>query len=324
VWQLRRQLYNLCRRLRPSILHSRALSGLDAIFPAKLAGVQHYVHSEHGWDISDLRGTNWKHKVLRRLHSPVVDRYVAVSSDLKRYLTEDVGVPDSKVIQISNGVDTEQFSPAFARPIELLPVSFGDPCSIIIGTIGRIQRIKDHETLMRAFALLSRANCANADRLRLAIIGNGPLFGELHRLRDELGIAHLTWLPGAVSNVPDVMKALDIFVLPSLGEGISNTILEAMATGIPVVATAVGGNVELVSEGETGRLFQPGDVQSLARFLTEYVADPSLRQRHAHRAREVAVQRFALKIMVEKYQALYEELCQKESTKSLLSGSGRV
>jgi glycosyltransferase involved in cell wall biosynthesis len=116
-------------------------------------------------------------------------------------------------------------------------------------------------------------------------------------------------MPGAISDVPNVMRALDVFVLPSLQEGISNTVLEAMASGLPVVATAVGGNVELVEEGRTGRLFEPGDAAALAALLDGYAARPEERSVHAAAARRRALEQFALPVMVARYQELYEGLC---------------
>jgi sugar transferase (PEP-CTERM/EpsH1 system associated) len=307
VWGVRRELYRLCRRLRPAIVHSRGLSGLDALLPARVSGVRRNVHGEHGWDVHDLDGTGWKSVWLRKLHSPLIDRYVTVSKHLERYLVETIGIAPSRITQIYNGVDTERFEPAAARPATALPAGFADSGCVVIGTVGRIQAVKDQATLVRAFAELARTSAGR--HLRLAIVGDGPLLAEIRGLVDSLGLSRQIWLPGAVSNVPDVLRALDVFVLPSLAEGISNTILEAMATGLPIVATAVGGNVELVEDGRTGRLFEPGDVPTLAKLIAAYAADTPLRTEHARAARRVAIERFALSGMVAQYQATYERLC---------------
>jgi glycosyltransferase involved in cell wall biosynthesis len=144
--------------------------------------------------------------------------------------------------------------------------------------------------------------------MRLAVVGDGPLLGELRTLATTLGISAETWLPGAVHNVPEVLRAFDLFVLPSLNEGISNTTLEALASGVPVVATRVGGNPELVDDGVTGRLMPAGDVAALARAIDEYVNDADMRRQHGATARRVAVERFSLTTMVERYQAVYDRL----------------
>ncbi len=309
---LRRELFRLCRRLRPAIVHSRNLSGLDALLPARLAGVRHCVHGEHGWDVNDLNGRQWKPALLRRLHSPFVDRYITVSRDLERYLIERVGINAARITQIYNGVDTARFAPVADKPVDVLPPGFATPATVVIGAVGRIQPVKDQATLVRAVAKLLQSRPESGTPVRLVVVGDGPLLSELRELIDSLGIARLTWLPGAVGNVAEILRAFDLFVLPSLSEGISNTILEAMATGLPVVATAVGGNLELIDEGQSGCFFQPGDVASLTALLAQYVAAPALRRTHGQRARQLAVERFGLATMVAHYQAVYEQLCGTE------------
>jgi sugar transferase (PEP-CTERM/EpsH1 system associated) len=301
VWKMRKELFQLCRRLQPRVVHSRNLSGLDALAPARLAGVRHCIHGEHGWDVGDLDGTRWRPAMLRRVHSPLVDRYIVVSKDLERYLVRRVGIAAGRISQIYNGVDTERFAPRPGRPANGLPPEFAEQDTLVIGTVGRIQPVKDQAILLKAFAELVQSH----PRLRLAVIGDGPLLGDLRRFTETLGIAKLTWLPGAIGNIPDALRGFDVFVLPSLCEGISNTVLEAMASGVPVVATAAGGNLELVEDGYCGRLFPPGDVAMLARLLAGYIADPLLRQAHAKAARRVAVERFSLETMVTKYEEVY-------------------
>ncbi|MBL8424412.1 MAG: TIGR03088 family PEP-CTERM/XrtA system glycosyltransferase [Candidatus Accumulibacter phosphatis] len=309
IWRLRQGLYRLCRQMKPTIVHSRNQSGLDALLPARLAGVPHCIHGEHGWDVSDLKGQRVKPAWLRLLHSPLVDRYITVSNDLRNYLVHRVHIASSRVTKIMNGVDTVRFSPPSRRSRELFPAGFIDADSIVVGTVGRIQAVKDQETLVRAFAALVHSGGKMATTTRLAIVGDGPLRSSLMDLAEALGIAALTWFPGNVSHVAELLRSFDIFVLPSLAEGISNTLLEAMATGLPLVATATGGNVELVSEGVNGRLFVPGDVAALTRLLTEYIDDRSLLRMHGDNARELAVRHFSLSTMLGAYQAVYEEFC---------------
>lgn len=308
ILKLRAEIFRLCRHLRPIIVHSRNMSGLDALLPARIAGVRYCVHSEHGWDVDNLNGEKWKPALLRRLHSPLVDRYITVSKHLKSYLVDRVGINASRITQIYNGVDTAHFAPVPNRPMDVLPRNFADQDSIVFGSVGRIQPIKDQKTLVHAFAALSRS-VGIGHKVRLVIAGSGPQLPTLRQLVESLGIMSKTWLPGTVSNVHEIMRALDVFVLPSLSEGISNTILEAMATGLPIVATGVGGNLELVEEQCTGRFFDPGDIQLLTQLLAEYAADPSLRHSQARRARQAAIERFSLTKMVKNYQDIYEQLC---------------
>jgi sugar transferase (PEP-CTERM/EpsH1 system associated) len=311
VWPLRRALFDLCRRLRPAIVHSRNQSGLDALLPARLAGVTHTVHSEHGWDVDNLDGRKWKPIALRRLHSPLIERYVTVSKDLEHYLVDRVRIAPSRITQIYNGVDTHRFEPAHSKPLDVLPPGFVNEHSIVIGTIGRVQAVKDHATLLRAFSALAARRPDLKDRLRLVVVGDGPLLWELRSFADASGIGTSIWLPGALDNVAQVLQTLDLFVLPSLNEGISNTVLEAMATGLPIVATAVGGNAELVEDGVNGRLFAPGDNTTLADLLAAYAADPSLRRQHSTAARHIAQDRFSLLAMTQRYAAIYDSVLRR-------------
>lgn len=309
TWGLRRALYALFREHRPAIVHTRNLSGLDALLPAVLAGVPHRVHSEHGWDVDNLDGSQWKPAMLRRLHSPLVNRYVTVSKDLERYLVDRVGIAAGRITQIYNGVDTARFAPQPRQPLAGMPAGFLDPEAIVIGTVGRIQAVKDQATLLRAFATL-RGQCPEqAHRLRLMIIGNGPLLAELRGLAITLGIADACWLPGSLEQVPSALACMDIFVLPSLMEGTSNTLLEAMAAGLPVLATAVGGNTELLAADTCGQFFAPGDQAALVALLRQQVEDDGLRRRQGANGRALINQRFSLQAMTGQYRALYEGVC---------------
>jgi sugar transferase (PEP-CTERM/EpsH1 system associated) len=307
VMQLRRKLYQTFKSRQPAIVHSRNMSGLDAILPARLAGVPVRIHGEHGWDVNDLQGNHWKPALLRRLHAPLVSHYITVSEHLKTYLQQRIGVAAERITPIVNGVDTDHFQPASSAP-DLFPTGFLPEQALIIGTVGRLQPVKDQATLVRAFAALRASSPQLHERLRLVMVGDGPMRAQLQALIDELQLANSTWLPGARDDVPELLQAMDVLVLPSLAEGISNTILEAMATGLPVLASQVGGNPELVRHGQTGALFAPGDVLALADLIKNYTNDPALLAQHADRARAIAVSEYSLETMVTRYQQVYESL----------------
>ena len=306
TWRLRRALFQLCRRMRPALVHSRGMSGLDALLPARLSGVRRCLHSEHGWDVNDLFGTRLKPIVLRRMHSPLIDRYITVSQDFKRYLVDKVHVRPDRITTICNGVDTAKFCPAEHKPQDLAPRGFIGPESVVVGTVGRLQPVKDQATLIRSFAQLAHSDATIKSKLRLVIVGDGPLRNALTRLVDDLDIGCITWFAGSSQDVSQVLRLFDVFVLPSLAEGISNTILEAMATGLPIVATRVGGNPELVQDGVNGRLMPSADAQMLVQALAEYLNHPTLRREHGAASRRLAVAQFSLKAMLETYQAEYE------------------
>jgi sugar transferase (PEP-CTERM/EpsH1 system associated) len=257
----------------------------------------------------DLEGKQWRPVILRRMHAPLIEHYITVSKDLQRYLVARAGIKGARITQIYNGVDTGRFQPDPAKPRAWLPPAFRGADVIMIGTVGRIQPVKDQATLLHAFARMVTQRAELRPRLRLLVVGDGPLLGELKALAATLNIADLTCFPGALGDVPQVLRALDVYVLPSLNEGISNTILEAMACGLPVVATGVGGNLELVEDGAYGRFFTPRDVSALCDLLLHYALDAPLREAHSCAARRIALERYSLDTMVARYTAVYDLLC---------------
>jgi glycosyltransferase involved in cell wall biosynthesis len=168
--------------------------------------------------------------------------------------------------------------------------------------------VKDPCTLARAFVELVGRRPAFRTRLRLAIIGDGSLRAEVLAILAGGGCQELAVVTGWRDDIPELMRQLDLFVLPSLNEGISNTILEAMASGLPVVATAVGGNGELVVEGENGTLVPPASPGRMADAMERYLLDPALTASQAEGSRRRAELEFSLEVMVRRYAALYDEL----------------
>ena len=310
------RMLRLFREMRPAIVHTRNLAALECQVPAALAGVPVRVHGEHGRDVDDLDGTRVRYQWMRRAYRPFVHYHVALSRDLAGYLERKVGVPQRRIAQIYNGVDIERFhpSPGGRQPIGGCP--FTDPALFIAGTVGRMQTVKAQTVLAHAFIRALELQPALRARLRLVMVGDGPLRVEARRMLDAAGVAHLAWLPGEREDVPNVMRALDCFVLPSLAEGISNTILEAMASGLPVLATEVGGNAELVVAGVTGALVAAGDAESLANGLVQMAGDPTRAVAFGRAGRARVEEYFSLPAMVAAYQGLYDRLLAQRTTKS--------
>lgn len=305
-----RLLPRLCRlfaQLAPAIVHTRNLAALEATTAAWMARVPVRVHGEHGRDVGDLDGSNRTYRLVRRVHRPFVNQYVAVSQDLARYLTGAIGVPPARITQIVNGVDTAVFNHASTR--EAPPgCPFADPALWVCGTVGRLQPVKDPTLLAHAFVRAIEMAPALRSRMRLVVVGDGPLAAEIAAILRQANALDLAWLPGARDDIAGVLRGLDAFVLPSLAEGISNTILEAMASGLPVIATDVGGNAELVVDGETGTLVPAGDVDALTEVLLQYVRDPDLARRRGRVARARAERLYSVDAMIGQYASLYERL----------------
>lgn len=302
------QLFRLFREQRPAIVHTRNLAALECQVPAWWAAVPVRIHGEHGRDVDDLDGARRRYQWMRRAYRPFVQQYVALSRDLAGYLHRRVGVPERRIAQIYNSVDIERFHPAPGGRAALAGSPFNDRSLFVIGTVGRMQTVKAQTQLARAFIRAVELQPALRSRLRLVMVGDGPLRAEAQALLDAAGVAHLAWLPGERADVPDVMRGLDCFVLPSLAEGISNTILEAMASGLPVLATAVGGNAELIVAGQTGELVPAADVEAMAVAVLLLAADPVRATAQGRAGRQRVVEHFSLPAMVGAYQALYDRL----------------
>lgn len=300
------QLYRLFRQIKPSIVHTRNLAALEVTIPAWFAGVKVRIHGEHGRDVGDFDGTNKKYQWIRRVYSPFVKHYLALSKDLAQYLTHTIGISKKRVTQIYNGVDAVKFHPASSR----LPISdcpFNENGLWLIGTAGRMQTVKDQTNLAHAFVEALKIAPELTTKLRLVMVGEGPLRKDSIAILQAAGVQHLAWLPGERSDVADIMRGLDCFVLPSLGEGISNTILEAMACGLPVIATAVGGNVELVVEGQSGMLVPAANPNALAKAILSLALHPERSRKMGLHGRQLVEKNYSMEAMVGSYQRLYDK-----------------
>lgn len=298
------KLWRVLRSLGPTIVHTRNLATLEAQIPAFfLPGVK-TIHGVHGRDIFDLEGRNRRYNLLRKMLRPLVGRYITVSRDLRDWLIRAIGVPPGKVVQIYNGVDHERFAPG-PVPARLAPAGFLPEGALVIGTVGRLAGVKDQASLLEAFQRLVSRHPAP---LRLVIAGDGPLRPSLEAQARKLGIASQVWITGDRNDVPEILRLFDLFALPSLGEGISNTILEAMASGLPIVATRVGGNPELVTEGENGLLVPSGDPAALAAALARLLGDPALRVAMGKAGRQRIETTFSWNRAVAGYLAVYDRV----------------
>jgi sugar transferase (PEP-CTERM/EpsH1 system associated) len=295
--------------IKPHIVHTRNWSAIDGVLGAKLAGVKFVIHGEHGREATDPTGKNIIRKKIRRILSPWISRFITVSAELKNWLINDIGVREEKIIQIINGVDTEKFKPGTDKKLSKSRIGMEPDC-FVIGTVGRLDPVKDIQTLIMSFsyfaAYTQKSN--TRDKRKLLIIGSGPEEQRLKTLVEELDIADSVYFLGTCTNIPELMQSLDVFVLPSIAEGVSNTVLEAMASGLPVIATKVGGNLELVADGKTGFLFSPGDYRSLAEKISFYFNNHSLLKEHGFNGRVRTENEFSLPVMVRGYEEIYTSL----------------
>jgi sugar transferase (PEP-CTERM/EpsH1 system associated) len=306
------RLAKMFHRLSPNIVHTRGWPTVDAVFAARCAGISHLIHGEHGREHSDVNGNNWKRNQVRRLVGHVVDRYVIVCDFFRLWLNEACRVKEDRIVYIPNGVDTEKFRPLnSAWDAKVSEVRRGLRCQLglppdamLVGSVGRLDPVKDFPTLMKAFHQVKDG----FSRAKLVIVGDGPVRSTLTRLGEELGLdSSLIWL-GERNDIPELLRCFDIFVQTSIFEGMSNTILEAMASSLPIVATDTGGNPEVVNNGESGVLVPVGGVTELGVALRRYLSDPVLRYEHGFNSRKRAIDCFDLSLMAKRYAEMYETL----------------
>lgn len=311
VWNL----YKLFRDERPHVVHTHAWGTLlEGLLAARMARVPIVVHGEHG-TLQLKKYQRW----LQRAGWSWADQVLSVSSRLAERMVSEMRYPHDRVRTLRNGVDLSRFRTGqrlAAR--EWLRLTGNE---LVIGTVGRLVPVKDQATLLDAVAILRNRGV----RVTTVIAGDGPLRERLREKAVSLGIAADVRLLGHRSDVDRVLAALDVFVLSSVSEGLSNTILEAMATGVPVVATRVGGADELVVDGVTGTLISAGSPDGLATALEELLLDGVQREAMGTAARRRAESEFSLPTVLVKYQQLYLDLAQKRiGGKSEIKRNGRT
>ena len=299
------KIYQLLRVIKPDVVHSCNLAALEIVPLCWLARVPLRIHAEHGWDTHDPQGKSPRYQRLRRAYKPFVSHYVAVSKDLDDYLERAIGVPQFRRSLITNGVDTQAFLPAQGAPSAVPGCPFVLGENWLLGTVGRLQSVKNQPLLIRAFVRLLQDHPEAAIRMRLVVVGEGPLRAEIETLLANANVSHLAWLAGARDDVADVLRMLNCFVLPSQAEGTSCTLQEAMACGLPVVATAVGGTPDILKHGESGFLVDSDDEAAMANAIWALYTDKAKTLRLAQTARDWALQNFGLDAMVHSYETLF-------------------
>ncbi|MCD4738727.1 MAG: glycosyltransferase [Anaerolineae bacterium] len=293
------RLYRLLRRERPTILHTWMFhANIPGRVLGRLTGIPIVISSERTMG----QESRWRYR-LNRLTDPLTDRVVCVSQLVADFVVAEVGIPRHKTIVIPNGIDAQAFEHLPTK--QKARVDLGLPLdSTLVGTVARLDPVKRLDVLLQATALM--------DDVHTVIVGAGPERESLEALSERLGLADRVHFVGQQSNVPEWLAALDIFALTSDWEGMSNAILEAMAAGLPIVATAVGGTPEVVVDGVTGLLVPPRDPDALTQAITRLLRDPDLRRKMGRAGRERVQQHFSVERMVQQTQSLYEQLLAKK------------
>lgn len=293
------------REFKPHVVHSRNWPAIEAVIAGRFVGGCGLVHSEHGLESSAIATEPRRRVWFRRIAFELADRVLSVSDQLRLLYAGRTRFPAQKITVIHNGVDTRRFSPSSEARLRVrreLGLSEEDFC---IGCVANLLPVKDHLTLLKA-ADRMRAACMN---FRVLLVGQGPELSKLKQFVDTRpGLGPHVCFIGSSDRVPEILNAMDSFVLCSIAEGIPNSLLEAMATGLAVVATAVGGNPEIVRDGESGLLFSPGDWNRFAELLIRLQLRKDLRMNLGQRALRRVQERFSMRSMLSQYEQIYRKV----------------
>lgn len=298
-------IMKLIKAYRPHIVHSRNWGTIESVLAARLAHVPVVIHSEHGYEMDTLAGLPRRRRLFRRAAYGMADAVFTVTGELQRYHSRQAWISPSRIRVIHNGIDTQLFAP-HPQARRLILEKAGVPTDrFVVGSVGRLVAIKDHATLLKSAELLAQRGV----NVHVLLVGSGPEMTR-HRqyLEHSVALAGRVTFLGSRDDVSEILNGMDVFVLPSISEGMSNTLIEAMSCGLPVIATRVGGNPEVVGDDGSGGVFTPGDINGLAQHLERLAGNVDLGRNLGTAARQRAVSMFSLERMVKDYRQLYLEL----------------
>jgi glycosyltransferase involved in cell wall biosynthesis len=285
------------RRRRVQIVHSYLFhANWFGTLTARLGRIPVAIVSKRSMDVYHRARDRWACRVVNHLADRVTVNAEAVRDHVHRWER----CPLAKIVVIANGVELRNRAGPPPAPAAEELNRLGSP---LVGSIARLVWKRGHKELLAAAAVVARQEPA----VRFVLIGDGPLRPGLEREAATLGLNGRLRFLGAVPDAAALLPSLDVFVLPSIWEGMSNALLEAMAAGKPVIATSVGGNPELITHEKTGLLVPPGDVEALAAAILRLVREPALARSMAEAARQRMASEFTLERMVRRLEQLYDD-----------------
>jgi sugar transferase (PEP-CTERM/EpsH1 system associated) len=282
------------------IIHTHGFSTMLAAYIANLIQIRNkplLINGEHG----TLYFETFKHRILQKFLFFKMSHNFTVSADLKQEIFNRFNIKKDNFTPIINGVDTLKFTPdqALAQPIRSeLSLNKND---IIIGSVGRLVHVKNYKSLISAFASFSKSY----PHAHLVLAGDGSERKALEAQIEQYNLNNKIHLLGRRDDIANIINALDVFVLPSYSEGLSNTLLEAMSCATPVIACNVGGNPEIIVEGKTGYLYESDNVDALSDLLIKLIMNPLLIKELSINSRQHIVENFSLNSMVRNYEFEY-------------------
>ncbi|MGM0484579.1 MAG: glycosyltransferase [Candidatus Krumholzibacteriota bacterium] len=295
------RLVSFFRRIRPDIVHTHNLvAHVHAAPAARILGIP-VIHTKHGRAVSSFS----RFPGLRRWIYNLAARIAVVSDETGKNFIRKTGIDPGKVVTVYNGIEIEAFSGGGEGRLRE-ELGIGDS-ETVIGSLSRLSPEKDHRTIMKAFSPVA----AGHENCRLLIVGDGPLREELERMAAELSLSSRVVFAGFREDTAASLAAMDLFLQPSLEEGLSLTILEAAAAGVPIITTPVGGTPEIIVDGAEGVMVEPGSSRQLASAMESFLEEPERFEKMAEAAKRKVRDRFSLSAMERKYSGLYLEISGK-------------
>jgi glycosyltransferase involved in cell wall biosynthesis len=293
------RLKPLIRQERIDLLHAQTrVTQVLAAGLSRATGVP-FLSTCHGY---------FKPRLSRRLFPCWGRKVIAISDQVRAHLRDDFGLLDEQIALIYNGVDVERFKPPTAQEKQAACRAFGlDPSKKTVGHIGRLSDVKGQKYLVEAAAKI----CAARQDAQFLLVGDGKEEGALRRLVRDRKLDNVFHFQRSVEDTAVSLRAMDVFVMPSLQEGLGLSLLEAMASGVPCVASMVGGILTVVQDGVTGLLVPPADPAFLARGISRLLDDAALSATLAYQARRQAEKKFDASTMAHRTKEIYASLCKE-------------
>lgn len=292
------KLFKVMRKKKIEIVHLHNRTAfIYGTIAARLAGIRNIIYTEHGRTIKLTR----KAKIAHRLMNRVLKKTVVVTRYLKEMLVEKEGFNPNKIIIIPNGIDGSKFMINKSTLREENDLSLKEEDKII-GIVARLDPIKNHKCLIGAMTLIEKEE----PKAKLLVVGDGPLKSTLIKKVKDRNLQETIYFLGEREDIPNILAGVDLFVLSSLSEGMSITLVEAMAAGLPIIATEVGGNPDLIDHGKNGILVPKGDENAMASAILKVLKNTKIARSLGAEARKKYESEYTLDMMVKKYIAIYE------------------